>query len=691
MFRCRRLYSMLAILLLAIQQGSTLSVGELTSQHSDSTVRQVKSEEIFKYMNLSADPCENFYEYTCGNFARYNPVEAKNRPAIGIGQILNDGMEARFKRELEEDYDSDTDADRNVKLFYRSCVKIPETLSYEYPNSMKAILQEFGEMPAMAGYWWDENDIDWVETLSKMIYKTGSQIIFDISVNPDFRDNSVSRVYLSQPTKLPLGPRDFYLSDAFESVRQKYLEIIGYTLHSYLEIEDEAEVAKTSREILNFEIALAQAMIDESTVSSPVDLYELTSTDEMRRKYIHIGDIKKLVSGVFDATIDEISVQTDYVDQVMQLIDETPVDVLANYMFFSYLFKFVYKKQDTTTDVEEYCRTRTKIEFYKNIDNLMFRKYFTGESEQMLFSLWRELKTSFRDILYSPRLDWIRDDTKLEAVEKLKKMKIKVLSYDEPEVSHEVAELELNDYDYVHNMDAILSWRGQKARDKLNQPPQSVDHGVAASTTAAYNRMENVVMVPFSFLQPYFTWSNAYPSAYNFGYLGFFIGHEIVHGFDDSGRLFDAAGNYRNWWDGNTDREFRERTSCFVQQYHNLIYEGQHLPEMKVQAENIADGGGVRVAYDAYMNWYRRNARDAHGKEFPDFPNFSPDKMFFISYAHAWCSNYDASVVAKQLIDTHTPDPLRAIGPLANYEVFSQVFNCPRGTYMNPVTKCEIY
>ncbi|XP_005183444.4 neprilysin-4 [Musca domestica] len=678
-----------ALLLVVPQQGWTLATGDLTPEHPPDVIRRAKSAEMFKYMNQSADPCEDFYQYACGNFAKHNPVTEDN-PAIGIGEVLSEKMNVRVRGELETDYPTDTKAYTNVKNFFKSCLKIQHSLDEEYNEELREVVSAFGEMPLLVGDSWREEDFDWVKVLAQMIYKTGQELLFNVMVLPDFSDNTINRVIFGEP-RLPMQNPEVYTGEAFADSRERIIEYSTYYLHNYFGV-NESMATQIAWEILNFEISLAHGMDDPKAGHQPSEMFTLMDMDEMEQNYKNMGDLRQLIHDIMGSTdIDEVYVQVSYLDHVRDILKKTPKRIVANYLFFSYMADYMVEPKTEDNEVVEYCIEKTKSYFYKVMDNMVYRKYIPQNTERTLYQIWRELKTAFLDILYSPRLDWIRDDTKKEAVEKLKQMKLKILSYEHPKDVADVEKMDISDQHFVRNIDEIRRTRGEKARAKLNEPPKALQMGAEASTTPYYNPFENMVYMPVSFLQPYYAWSTEFPSAYNFAFLGFFVSHELVHGFDNSGRNFDAKGNARNWWDATTDQVFRERSKCFINQYKNLVYFGHHLPEMPSQAENIADGGGVRLAYEAYLSWYRKHAQDDERLALPDLSSYTHKQLFFVSYAQVWCSNYAEIYIANQLADTHTPNQLRDIGPLANFDEFAKAFNCPEGSYMNPSNKCMIY
>nr|XP_023024605.1 neprilysin-2-like isoform X2 [Leptinotarsa decemlineata] len=176
----------------------------------------------------------------------------------------------------------------------------------------------------------------------------------------------------------------------------------------------------------------------------------------------------------------------------------------------------------------------------------------------------------------------------------------------------------------------------------------------------------------------------------NYGAIGFVIGHEITHGFDDQGRQFDKNGNLVNWWQESTKKAFVEKAQCIIDQYGNYS-----VPELKLnlngintQGENIADIGGIKEAYLAYNRWLERSGDE------PYLPglNFTGRQMFWVSAASIWCSRTRMEELQQLIItDEHVPDKFRVIGPMSNSDDFARDFKCPVGSKMNPQHKCKIW
>ncbi|KAI5695197.1 hypothetical protein M8J75_012533 [Diaphorina citri] len=226
----------------------------------------------------------------------------------------------------------------------------------------------------------------------------------------------------------------------------------------------------------------------------------------------------------------------------------------------------------------------------------------------------------------------------------------------------------------------------------LRQPVSETDwavQGGASTVNAFYSPVENSIAFPAGVLQGT-SFSNDRPSYMNFGSMGWTIGHEITHGFDSTGSRFDKNGTEFNWWDPSTREKYKVKSKCMVDQYGKYV-----VPEVNGSVngvntldENIADNGGLRLAYKAYLTWAANRPEEPR---LPGLQRFSPRQMFWVSAATSYCGLQRAEDLKDNLLnDEHTPPEWRAVGSLANSVEFGTDFGCPLGSRMNPKEKCEV-
>ncbi|CAH0562480.1 unnamed protein product [Brassicogethes aeneus] len=171
------------------------------------------------------------------------------------------------------------------------------------------------------------------------------------------------------------------------------------------------------------------------------------------------------------------------------------------------------------------------------------------------------------------------------------------------------------------------------------------------------------------------------------------MGHEIMHSFDDQGRRYDEYGNGKQWWSKVTLKKYLEKVRCIIDQYHQyyLPVEGvnYHVDGYLTQGENIADNGGVRAAFEGYRQHAKKSPIQ---NKLPGLMDLTPDQLFFLGYAQVWCGNATPKAVKDMILgETHSPNRIRVLGTLSNYEEFSKAWHCPADSPMNPVKKCSLW
>ncbi|KAM7360863.1 neprilysin-4-like [Cochliomyia hominivorax] len=687
-----RLMTVLSIINVSLLNASPIPIDETNAKHIEQ-IRYAKVAEMRNYINQSADPCENFYSFACGNWNRINPANTPLHVTTGFFETMVKALDRKISTMLNKSEDNDNEMDKKVKNFYESCTRLG-VLKNIYKSKLLEIAREFGEIPALAEHEWKESKFDWLEIVAKIAYKYGSSIIVGYDIMGDFRNNKVNRIYLGNPD-FPLESRSMYVDEDKAHYRYNYLNHIAMDLRQFwgLNKEKSEEVAQ---QILDVETSLASGIVDDKLGLQLDDLATITTLKELQSKYkphldfvkylnISLGTLPSLNEPVYE-------MYAPYHVDLIEKIQEFPKEHLANYIYYTFLKDFMLRMPKKKEELETKCISATKKYFAENLDNMVYRKYNTKQAEEDVMLMWNEIKFNFKNLLQSKKLDWISADTRKYAVEKLEAMKLEINSYADEDFNKQYGELVINKHDYIENLKNILIVNAKNERQELFEPPKPLSAGELLSYTPANIIIENRIKVPVSLLQPYYLWSSFYPHALKFGTLGTLISHELIHGFDDTGRTFDKVGNNVEWWDNRSTQAFNERSECFVNQYKQYIFGGKPLPKMVSQSENIADNGGVHLAYEAFLYW--RSQRSNQSMLYETLPrlNFTDKQLFFISYAQLWCSDTHPSLRSLQTaIDSHVPGKFRVIGPLSNFEEFSNVFNCPVGSGMNPEKKCIIY
>lgn len=326
---------------------------------------------------------------------------------------------------------------------------------------------------------------------------------------------------------------------------------------------------------------------------------------------------------------------------------------------------------------------------------MFVRRYFDENSKRDTLKMTNELQTSFREILNT--IEWIEPSTKLLAELKVNAMSLKI-GYPDYILSHEELNNKYNDLriepeKYFENTLSVLIHLTRQEHSKLGQPVnKTVWHTAPAVVNAYYSRNKNQIMFPAGILQPPF-YHRHFPKSLNYGGIGVVIGHELTHGFDDKGRLFDRDGNLHRWWTDMDIKGFHERAQCLISQYGNYTVAevGIKVDGENTQGENIADNGGIKQAFRAYNHWLKNNPSSIQSEILPGI-NATHTQLFFLNFAQVWCGAMRPEATRSKLkTAVHSPGKFRVIGTLSNSDEFAKEYNCPIGSPMNPQQKCIVW
>jgi len=244
-------------------------------------------------------------------------------------------------------------------------------------------------------------------------------------------------------------------------------------------------------------------------------------------------------------------------------------------------------------------------------------------------------------------------------------------------------------------LDLMIRIKIERVRDEVQRFNLPVDRTLwfnsPAVVDAYYAPNLNEMIFPAGIMQFPFLTPNV-PNYITYAMAGAVVGHEVSHAFDDQGGRYDELGNLNNWWDAETERKFHEKTECFIRQYNSVKVEvaNVNLNGRLTLGENIANNGGIKTAYAAYLYWSENSTTIE--PSLPGLQNFTKDQLFFLAYANNWCSIVrDKHYAQIVLYDVHSPNKYRTLIPLQNRPEFAVAYNCPVGTKMNPRLKCEIW
>ncbi|KAF2902180.1 hypothetical protein ILUMI_04005 [Ignelater luminosus] len=405
-----------------------------------------------------------------------------------------------------------------------------------------------------------------------------------------------------------------------------------------------------------------------------------------------------------------VSFCTEYFQNLVFLLSQTPQRTIANYLLWRFVrnrinnldnrfqeakqrFYYILFGREKSPPRWQTCITQVNSNMGMALGSIFVQKYFDEESRNDTVQMTTEIQQTFREILSNA--DWLDEDTKILARVKIDAMILRIgypdFIVDKQELGKRYKDVIIHPDQFFENTLSILlhltkveHLRLGTVVDKLlwTAPPAVVN--------AYYSRNKNQIMFPAGILQPPF-YQKHFPRALNYGGIGVVIGHEITHGFDDKGRLFDKEGNLHRWWKDNAVEAFHNKAQCLIDQYNKYIVSevNVQIDGLITQGENIADNGGLKEAYRAYMKWLKK-----HSQADETLPGLelSGKQLFFLNFAQVWCGSSRIEGMENKLkSDVHAPGRYRVIGSLSNSDDFSNAYKCQRGSPMNPTKKCSIW
>ena len=660
------------------------TMGNEIATEFNSDERRAKANKMRSYMNESVDPCTDFYAFSCANWAK-KPLLYD----ISMFDVINYRFALKVIRMLQSPEDpADNEIDKKVKAFYQSCINFSHKFNKDdYRQKLIEIMDEFGGMPAVKGADWNEDSFDWLETVAKIMHKYKKDIIIALNLGPDYMMSTTLSLTV-QPPDLVLENRPMYVDEESAEYRQKYKKKIESNLFNHLDLAEEF-AKQVAEEIVEFEVLLAAGLKDDRLGIDLNYLMEVTTASEMTQKYGPTLNIVKLINITIPELVDEEIYEgyESYQRNLVEVLKVTPKPILANYIMYNLLENFITQVSDNQSIVDLLCFEATNKFFTMNVNNMVYRRYNTEASERDLNSLWQEIKQSFSELMQSNRLEWISPETRQKAIEKLDAMEMEINNYQKENFTEGFENLQINNDDYIENIRNILQMGDLS---ELLEDTKSDLADQSLMIAPFYIGNQNMVMIPVVYLEPELFLKATYPAALKFGAIGTQFGHELTHGFDDEGRKYDQNGSFLDWWDVHSANAFEQRKQCLVDQFSHYSYGGRPLPKSPAQGENIADEGGLRLAYAAYLRWLQR-AEDLTLETLPTM-NYTSKQLFFIAYAQMWCVNTDPSTLPEITTDVHPPNELRIIASLSNYPEFAKEFNCGKKTPMNRGSKrCEMF
>lgn len=640
------------------------------------------------WIDPSVDPGLDFYAFANGGWQKRNPIPPEYAQ-WGLFNLLD-------KKNIDRIHQLLMEASQNKKIQKDS---IQQKLADFYWSGMdETKLNQLGMKPLRAQ--WNailsiQNRHD-LQMCIAYLQSIGVEAVFNFGEMQDLK-NSRQIIGVAAQGGLGLPDRDYYLKKdkKTKKLRQDYKHFIT---ELFLLAEMDKKLASEAAEtVLSIETTLAKASLSRIKMRNPYAIYHIYDLDSLQQtvpnflwplyfEALGVTGLKSinLATPAFFKSFNELLLSLPLSDWKLYLQAHLLM-AFAPYLSESFV-NLNFEMSSKLTGAKKLLPRWERVTRTANdslgfaIGELYVKKFFPSSSKAQVESIATRIQKILKEDL--SHLNWMTPDTRKMALAKLDKMEIRIGA---PEKNWDYSNLKIDRGPYVSNIIKVNEFLMRRELNKIGKPVDRQEWSMPPQAiNAYYDPSLNTITILAGILEPPFFDSQA-SLAMNYGAIGFVIGHEMTHGFDDQGAKFDAEGNLKNWWTQEDLKHFKAATQCIVDQFSRYKVEDLNLQGPLIVGEATADLGGLILAYRAY-------SQDPKRSEEKNLSHFTPDQQFFLAAAQIWANNIRPEALRNTvLLDPHPPARYRVNGTVANMPAFQQAYNLPDNSPMLYRPHCVIW
>jgi putative endopeptidase len=648
-------------------------------------------------MDKSVDPCENFYQYSCGGWLKQNSIP-KDESSYGRPNEIIDRNQEVLKAILEKAAAGGAERSSNEQKigdYYAACMNV-QVVNNAGLKPLQPLLERIAglkskeELPELTAY----------------MDSVGVNTLFSFGSDQDYKDATQQIAILDQ-LELGLPEKGYYERKDEKSVklRSQYQAHVARTF--VLLGESQAQAAKDAETVLRLETALAGFSLSNVERRDPASIYHkmnLAKLDSSTPAFSFV----RFLRAAHTPPVEALNVTTPaYFNGLNRLLASTSLDAWKTYLRWALIrhlpttalpqaldresFDFYGKALDGQPEQKprwKRCVAATDDALGEALGQVYVEQRFSAKDKERTLELTRDIEAAMgRDI---EQLDWMSATTKARAKEKLHAVANKI-GY--PDKWRDYSTLTVNSDNALGNALQAAAFEERREIAKIGKPVDRGEWGMSPPTVNAYyNPQMNDINFPAGILQPPF-FDPRQDDAANYGAVGGIIGHELTHGFDDEGRQFDGKGNLQDWWTPADGKQFTGRADCVVKEYDGFVgVDDLHVNGKLTLGENIADLGGLKLAFLAYLDRAQKSGVDLEKKGSAEYGGLNSEQQFFVAFGQNWCQkNRPENLRLRIQTDPHSPEEFRANGVVRNLPEFQRAFSCKAGQPMAPVNRCTIW